>query len=380
MTVSKSHKVHRVLLVFVSLAFVLVCLEFPALIGILDYRSIFGLGRLSSYPTDVRDPELLHIHPPHSHYSGARLGGLATLAYQIPQSDMTPYQWDTRYDENGFRNERDLKSADIVVIGDSFVEDMTVPQAQLTTSLLARLQGKMVANLGQVGYGPQQELIVLKRYGLPLRPSTVVWMFYEGNDLQDVLDYDHSIRNPPTFWSAFFERSFTRNAVGQMKRLLLKPPAKPSGLAHSGIFQASDGKKLNLYFYRLSGPLTKEDVGALDETTGIIAEAFKLCVAQGSRLLVVFVPDGFRVFRQFCQFPEESQCRKWVPNDLPDRLRSAVGSVSGEIGYLDLTPNLVNALKKGAVSYRADDPHWSADGHRIAAEAINDYLSSTVSR
>jgi len=356
-------------------------IEFPALIKVVDYRPHNGSPRPNSFGAlDVPDPELLHLHHPNSHFSGEARGGNSTFGSKVPRSEMTLFRWDVKYDRNGFRNDVDLNRADIIVIGDSFVEGMTVPAPQLMTSLLAQLQGKVVANLGQMDYGPIQELVVLKRYGLPLRPHTVVWMFYEGNDLQDVADYDHSIRNPPTFWSAFFQRSFTRNAVGQVKRLLFKAPAKPSGLAHSGIFQASDGKKLNLYFYRLSGPLTKEDVGALDETTGIIAEAFKLCVAQGSRLLVVFVPDGFRVFRQFCQFPEESQCRKWVPNDLPDRLRSAVGSVSGEIGYLDLTPNLVNALKKGAVSYRADDPHWSADGHRIAAEAINDYLSSTVSR
>jgi len=102
---------------------------------------------------------------------------------------MTLFRWDVRYDHNGFRNQTDLKSADIVVIGDSFVEGLTVSDAQLVTSLLAHLQGKVVANLGQSTYGPQQELIVLKRYGLPLRPRTVVWMFFEGNDLADVITY-----------------------------------------------------------------------------------------------------------------------------------------------------------------------------------------------
>jgi len=83
------------------------------------------------------------------------------------------------------------KNADIIVAGDSFVESVTTPTAQLTTSLLANLQGNVVANLGQYGYGPLEEMAVSKRYGLPLRPRTVFWMFFEGNDLKYVILYNY---------------------------------------------------------------------------------------------------------------------------------------------------------------------------------------------
>jgi hypothetical protein len=46
-----------------------------------------------------------------------------------------------------------------------------------------------VANLGQSGYGPQQELAVLKRYGCPPYDRNTSWVFYEGNDLLDVQEY-----------------------------------------------------------------------------------------------------------------------------------------------------------------------------------------------
>ena len=35
-----------------------------------------------------------------------------------------------------------------------------------------------VANLGISGYGPEQELVVLKRYALDLQPKTIVWVFW----------------------------------------------------------------------------------------------------------------------------------------------------------------------------------------------------------
>src|SRR6202007_1843538 len=133
-------------------------------------------------------------------------------------------------------NELDLKHADIIVIGDSIVEGLTVSNSQLMTSVLAHLRRQVVANLGQSAYGPQQELVVLKRYGLPLQPRTVVWMFFEGNDLSDVIGYWDAMRHPPGFWSSFVGRSFTRNVVKAIKHLCF-PPAKLSGVGHSAVIQ-----------------------------------------------------------------------------------------------------------------------------------------------
>ena len=64
-----------------------------------------------------------------------------------------------------------------------------LPDSMLATTHLAKLTQKTVANLGQSGYGSQQELVVLKRYALPLHPESVVRVFYEGNDLRDAARY-----------------------------------------------------------------------------------------------------------------------------------------------------------------------------------------------
>jgi hypothetical protein len=376
MSILKCESARRLLLIPTGVILAWCLMEFPALINVFDYRRIGGPAEVWWGKDNVPDRELLHLRRPHSHFSGAVRGGLMELAYQIPPSDMTHFRWDVEYDDHGFRNEVDLKSADMVVIGDSFVEAMTVPTAQLMTSLLAHLQGKVVANLGQPDYGPQQELIVLRRYGLPLRPRTVLWMFYEGNDLEDVVRCDKAMRNSSNFWRAFLNRSLTRKAFLEVRRLFFAP-SEPPGATRSGFIQTAKGEKLTLYFFCTAKPLTKEDLSALDETRRILAAAYQLCAAQGSRLVIVLVPDAFRVFHDFCRFPPESQCRTWVLDDMPQRLERAVGSVSSQIGYLDLTPSLVEGVKKGAIPYYRDDTHWNEEGNEIAAEAINHDLSST---
>ena len=373
--IPRSAKLHRLLLAAASVVFALALVEFPAAINLVDYHTIIGARPADSFAGgNVNDPELLHVHRPHLRLIGSARGGQYAHQYQIPPSDMTLYKWDAKYDRNGFRNEDDLRRADVAVIGDSFVEGLTVPDPELTTSHLAAWRREVVANLGQGGYGPQQELVVLKRYGLPLLPRTVVWMFFEGNDLKDVVDYRRARQMHLDFWHTFYLRSFTRNSVQEIKKLLFAP-AKPLGVEPSALFQTSGGGEITIYFGSPSAALSEQDISALYETISTLSAAYKLCAAQNARLIFVFVPTKFRVFRDYCQLPQRSECRNWVVNDLPKRLRNAMASISPDLGFVDLTANFAAAVRGGQMPYYSDDPHLSPEGHKIAAEAINEVLS-----
>ena len=60
------------------------------------------------------------------------------------------------------------EQADIVFIGDSFTEAASVAEEDTFVRRVAKASGLKAVNLGRGAYGPQQELIVLKRYGLAL--------------------------------------------------------------------------------------------------------------------------------------------------------------------------------------------------------------------
>ncbi len=378
MSIFRRENVQRLLLVAGSVIFALLVLEFLGLARVVNYRRLILGPRDWFANTNRYDPELMHIHPPHSHFSGAVRGGNDAANFRIPSSDLTAYHWDDKYDENGFRNDVDLKTADVVVIGDSFVEGNTIPTAQLTTSLLANLQHKVVANLGQYGYGPREELAVLKRYALPLQPRVVVWMFFEGNDLRDLIHYDQmkaGENKPESLRSALWEPSFTHVALAWLK-LEYKDAFRPLGVTHSAVVEASDGKKTTVYFIYPAPSVSRDNLDAMDQTVLTLTTAYQLCAARGARLLFVYIPTKFRALRPFCRFPQESECRQWSLSDLPERLQRALESISPEIGFLDLTPDLADGVKRGELPYYVDDDHWSPEGHKIAAEAINDYLSS----
>lgn len=371
----RSEFLYRFLLICGSLLFAWGLIELPALINVLDYRAVLG-NQFGWWPmNNINDKELLHIRRPYAHFSGSTRGGGITAGFEIPDTDKTVYHWDDRYDHNGFRNDRDLSRADIIVIGDSMVEGLTVPTSQLMTSLLAQQEHAVVANLGQSAYGPQQELIVLRRYGLQLHPSIVLWMFSESTDLKDVIHYDRAINQPDDFLHAFWSRSFTRMAY-----LRLFHYSKHTGIERVGYLQTSRAGATPVYFPYAFQALEKADFRAVARTAQIVAGAQKLCAAQNARLIFVFVPDKFRVLHQFCRFPTASECARWPMNDLSERLETVLRSTSPAIGYLDLTPHLVSAASLGLLPYYSDDEHWSPEGHRIAAQAIAAYLSSRAPR
>jgi hypothetical protein len=350
----------------------LLLLEAPALVGLVDYRNVTWLSG------DRFDPELLKIHRPHLQLRGSARGGLFAANFQIPQSDMSLYRWDLRYDNHGFRNRSDLNRADIAVLGASFVEAVTTPAAQMTTTLLADETGSVVANLGQNDYSPQQDLVVLERYGLPLQPRTVVWMVTDFYDLRQTLYYRVATRRPAGFWPEFRLRSFSAFAVREL-RPYLHPASKPDGGNRSGVVVDASGRPVRLYFLHPGAPLNPESLSALAQIGTILASAYRLIASQGGRLLVVYIPEAYRVFQPYARFAPGSPCLAWVVNDEPQRIEAAVHSISSGIGYLDLTPAMRQAASRGVIPYFTDDNHWSPAGHRIAAHAIAEYLGRTGS-
>jgi len=88
--------------------------------------------------------------------------------------DQFVYDWKT--DKNGFKNLdkiSNLRSVDIVALGNSFTEGMGVAIEKVWPSLLMT-KGYSAYNLGVQGYAPIQLLGSLKKYGIQLKPNYII--------------------------------------------------------------------------------------------------------------------------------------------------------------------------------------------------------------
>lgn len=369
----------RFLLTTGSLVFCWLLAEGAVLVGAVDYRSLLGAyesGTALSVTGRQFDRELLWRHESHYEYEAPYQGNIGG-ALCIPPDPARKVA--IRYDQNGFRNARDLDSAEIVVIGDSYMEGYFTPDKYLITTRLSELQGKSVANLGHSGYGPQQELAVLRRFGLPLQPKTVVWAFFEGNDFSDAEAYEtktrHSINDGrhnfwQDFWQDFWFRSLTRN----VSALLFRPHHECMPDSSLTDFQAEflDATHRASTVFFASTEIKPISGRTLHKALFPILEAAKLCRDRDIRFLVAFVPEKFRVYHDLDNVSLTTEAiRQWRVSDLPTQVQQLLEESDPRIEYVDLTPALKAAARAGIPTYLADDTHWTDEGNRVAAETIH---------
>jgi len=365
-----------------SLLIGLVILEAPAAAGLIDYSRIRGAvtGSWDGPAEDfVLDHELSFKRPPHSRWSGYPRSNMAQT-FNLPIR--SPYLQTFSTDSQGFRNPADLTRADVVMIGDSYVEGAYVSDEETAAARLHELTGQNVANLGVSGYGPLQELKVFEKYGLPLQPRLVAWFFFEGNDFDDdqifenAMAYEQGAPPPKTAearasrWQAWLDRSLTMNAILQLRQVM--DPIVPNASASFGWFRDRGGVTHRMYFFdfyatRELGSYERE---RFESTKDTFRKANEICRQRGIRLVVFYIPMKFRVYADYCTFPAGSPCTQWhawnLETEFADFCREA------GIAFVSVTDAMRKAAAAGDVVYAPEDSHWSADGHRLVARLVRD--------
>ena len=381
--------VSRASLITASVVTTLTLLELPAYWGRVDYSTSIGipehlrLTRLKPWenPSNVRDDELLWRRKPGLHYRGNTVGDLVRL-YGIATDRQ--YQVEVRYDALGFRNEKTHSQADLVLIGDSFAEAALVTNSSSLAPVVAQQTGRRTVNFGVSGYGPQQELVVLRRYALPLQPEIVVWLFFEGNDLRDAKRYEQldgygvfgrsdwlsrwgkDVGNGSTFRT----RSLVWNAVSLFGLATHRTSTQDSdrAIARSCTVATPDaveGKRI--YFAYGMDPLEGIDPRAIKIVRQSLRSADSLVSDSGARMLLAFVPTKYRVYHSLCRSAGDVVAG-WSPHELPAVLGEVAASLNQ--AFLDLTPGLTAAASRGELVYFQDDGHWNSAGIRVAAGEI----------
>jgi len=128
-----------------------------------------------------------------------RYGDIVRMGYMPPAvSDGARHRFEFRTDQEGFRNLSTRESFDVAALGDSFTDAMTMAADASWPAQLERRLGLAVQNYGTAGFGPQQELFVLRDYVAAHRPRLVVLAFFAGNDIFDAEAFEEFERSGGT--------------------------------------------------------------------------------------------------------------------------------------------------------------------------------------
>ena len=142
------------------------------------------------------------------------LGGISNITSVL--SNESGYYPVIETDEHGFNNPKglyEINKVDIVLTGDSYTEGYSVHSDE-TIGAILKESGFNAICIGKAYNGSLIELAALKEYAEPLKPKTVLWVYYE-NDLEY---WFYEIRS--SFLLKYMnEGNFSQNLISRQKEI-----------------------------------------------------------------------------------------------------------------------------------------------------------------
>lgn len=282
---------------------------------------------------------------------------------------------DYRTDKNGFRNPPNAPAtADVVFIGDSFTEAVEVNESYTFVRRVGDATGLSVVNLGRGGYGPQQELIVLQKYGLSYKPRFVVWQLFEGNDLMDAHHFHAWKQSPLQSNSTLADRYFAHSFVS---KLLTKTRVADRSTPWI-TFHYSDGNTSRIplhYFYEPSQP-AELPVG-MEETNRTVSMVHNLCQSHRIQLMILFVPTMIRVMDRYITLERKEDEVRYFPEHSDRDFSARLTALCEQIGctFVDSFAVLRHAAASNNRNiYIPRDEHLDVRGHELIAQLVADWI------
>lgn len=319
----------------------------------------------------------------------------------------------TGFDKWGFRNRTVPESADIVTIGDSHTYGNCATMDDSWPSVLGRLTGRTVYNLGLGGYGPNQYYHLFKTRALTLKPRLVVVGLYMGDDFENAflmtygLPHWSYLRELPAekvnfdIWETTATLTWHKNIrVWLSRHSVIYKLVFHGPLAGrlKGELQIKQAAKLYDSATSLTIPeqniceafLPKGILRRLDQdsesvregmriTFKLLKEMNEMCRKDHVQFLVAVIPTKEMVFadilRQHTELPLSDVIEKLVTNETIARKQTFGLLEEARIGYVDALPALRGAVEHEIYARAATDMHPNKNGYKVIAEAISAALT-----
>ena len=120
-----------------------------------------------------------------------------------------------RYGFNNPDDQWDKDNIEFFIVGDSFAMGECVNRPHDFGSVLRTISNKASLNLGYSSNGPNIQYAVMREY-LDKRVKNILWMYYEGNDLQDMLD---TLDNSKIINNYLNDLKFSQNLKSKQNKL-----------------------------------------------------------------------------------------------------------------------------------------------------------------
>ena len=186
----------KILLIFISSYVTLFCLEVFLNVHTIFFKELSVHFQYTEYDKRFKkNPK--YVRPIYPHLHGSYFLNISKSFYPLTGISMRPtlmcaesgYWVSYDSDRFGFNNSDnvwDEDEVDFLLIGDSFVHGDCMEKEFNFAGRIQEYTKKKVINLGYGGTGPLIQLAQLKEYGFKIKPQKIIWIYGEGNDLDNL--------------------------------------------------------------------------------------------------------------------------------------------------------------------------------------------------
>lgn len=277
----------------------------------------------------------------------------------------------------------------ILVLGDSFMEANQVALHESFPQLLEAGLGKQVEviNASVSGWGTDDEVTYLTRYGFQFEPDLILVAMTLHNDLQDNLEEEfHSFSDGQLREKPKQDISIGDFAVLQVKEFLASHSHLYQVLLHAKRFSWTQqaGDRLSSHVAALLMKESRPEVSqAWDMTKQLFRKMKVESERHGAKVIVFLIPLWVQVSDERLKafLNEQHLSIEQIVLDQPQLHMKAIGQeVQTEI--VDLLQEFQRVEKEHPRTlYLLNDGHWTAAGHRLAAGIVTERLTAfSISR
>ena len=304
------------------------------------------------------DPVLHHVHP--KNYS---------FIQQHPSGELGGFEIEYNSEGRVYRgraaNTVEPAAADcrVALMGDSFTEAGQVPFAESFAGLLEAAAPRCaVRDYGTRSYSPAIYLVQWTRVIAPWKPTHVFVLLFGGDVREDVdylqsaeldaLGFPTAIHGPGDGW--LFSQ-LRRSYVARFVRMVTQRASWAWG--------HRDQEQWTI------GGVVEEHPEWGGPTPGLVEELNRRVTSNGGTLTVMVVPSRYKLMGDG-KIP--------VTTDLHDTV--ADWAKARGIDFLDLNTPFARASAEGKALFFLQDIHFTSDGHKVVADAIERHSPELVSR
>lgn len=282
------------------------------------------------------------------------------------------------YDQDGFRNPEGLEDWEVVVVGDSTIEQGYLPEAKLLTTRLGQRLELRVKNLAVAHTGPFTHIHYLETWGRAPSTRQAVLVFFEANlsliDKEEAalsrLETD-GVRESRTIVSQSSIVKATLGVISQAfggavvsRRIVVPTPQTNADLELPGGAESSRV----VTFCRAPGSrhLPEQKIERMHAVIGKWGETAR---DLGLEPWLLYMPCKRRILHPYLRFEADAgRIGRWRPTDLPGVVERL--ALSQDVGFLNPIPQLSAATSRGVLVYDPLETGLSEKGSKLVARIV----------